>query len=155
MNEPAALHVELQPSGIASAAVVVGVVATSALVAWLPVDPWLRAVAIVTLGAYGIVLNRTWAQRSTSRAVLAIVVDANRHIAVTERSGRRSEGEVQNDSYVGALLTTIVWRRAGARRSHAIAILPDMLPAEDFRKLRVLLRMGQPKTSPATTPARR
>ena len=155
MNEPAALHVELQPSCIASATVAVGVVATSALVAWLPVDPWLRAIAIIFLGAYGIVLNRSWAQRSTSRAVQAIVLDANRHIAVIARSGHRREGEVQDDSYVGALLTTIVWRGAGERRSHAIAILPDMLFAEDFRKLRVLLRLGQPRTSPAATPARR
>jgi hypothetical protein len=45
---------------------------------------------------------------------------------------------------VGSVLTTIVWRRDGARRSHAIAILPDMLHAEDFRKLRLLLRLGRP-----------
>lgn len=133
----------------------VGVAATAALVAWLPLDSWVQAVAVTALGAYGVELNRTWAERSRSHAVLAIVLDANRHIAVIERSGRRSEGEVQSDSYVGALLTTIVWRGAGKRRSHAIAILADMLPAEDFRKLRVLLRLGQPKTSPAATPARR
>jgi hypothetical protein len=154
MNEPAALHVELQPSGFASAAVVVGVVATSALVVWLPLDPWLQAVATTTLGAYGIALNRSWAQRSTSGAVLAIVLDANRHIAVIARSGRRCEGEVQNDSYVGTLLTTIVWRRAGQRRSHAIAILPDMLLAEDFHKLR-RHATGTAWASPAATPARR
>src|SRR5580765_750695 len=99
MNEPAALYVELQPSCSASATVAVGVVATSALVAWLPVDPWPKAIAIIFLGAYGIALNRGWALRSTSRAVLAIVLDANRHIAVIARSGRRSEGEVQDDSY--------------------------------------------------------
>ena len=155
MNEPAALHVALQPSRIAGAAVVVGVIATSALVAWLPINPWLQAIAAIFLGAYGIALNRSWAQRSTSHAVVAIVVDANRHIVVVERGGRRVDGDVQEDSYVGAVLSTVVWRGAGERRSRAIAILPDMLPAEDFRKLRVLLRLGRPKASPATTPARR
>jgi len=34
-------------------------------------------------------------------------------------------------------------RPAGAHRSRATAILPDMLSAEDFRRLRVLLRLGR------------
>jgi hypothetical protein len=43
----------------------------------------------------------------------------------------------------GAMLTPIVLRPTGAHRSRAIAILPDMLGAEDLRKLRVLLRLGR------------
>jgi hypothetical protein len=155
MNEPAALHVAFQPSRIAGTAVVVGVAATAALVAWRPIDSWVRAITVLFLGAYGIALNRSWAQRSTSHAVVAIVVDANRRIVVIARGGRRFDGDVQEDSYVGAVLSTVVWRGADERRSGAIAILADMLPAEDFRKLRVLLRLGQPKSSPATTPERR
>ena len=52
-------------------------------------------------------------------------------------------GHCATRHYVGGSLTSIVWRRAGARRSRAIAILPDMLPAEDFRRLRVLLRYAR------------
>ena len=154
MNEPAALHIELRPSRIAVAVTLVGVVATSALVAWLPVEPWQQFLAVTALGAYGIALVRA-AQHSTRRAVVAIVLGADRNIAVIERSGRRTDGVVQDDSYVGSALTTIVWRSAGARRTCTIAILPDMLPAEEFRKLRVLLRLGQPKSIAATTPAHR
>ena len=143
MNEPAALQIEFRPSRIASAVTLVGVVATSALIAWLPAEPWYRFLGVTALGAYGIALVRAWGQRATRRAVVAIVLGADRHIAVIERSGRRIEGEVQDDSYVGSALTTIVWRGEGGRRSRAIAILPDMLPAEDLRKLRVLLRLGR------------
>ncbi len=109
---------------------------------------------MTALGAYGIALVRA-AQHSTRRAVVAIVLGADRNIAVIERSGRRTDGVVQDDSYVGSALTTIVWRSAGARRSRTIAILPDMLPAEEFRRLRVLLRLGQPKPTVAATPVHR
>jgi hypothetical protein len=143
MNEPAALQIEFLPSSIAGVVTLLAVIATAALVAWLPREPWYRLLAVSALGAYGIALTRAWAQRSTPRAVVAIALDANRHIAIVERSGHRIEGEVQDDSYVGSMLTTIVWRGSGARRSRTIAILPDMLSAEDLRKLRVLLRLGK------------
>jgi hypothetical protein len=93
-------------------------------------------------------------QRPFSLAEVDVLTLA-RAATVVERGGRRIEGEVQYDSYVSAVLTTVVWRGTDQRRSSAIAILPDMLPEEDFRKLRVLLRLGQPKTSHAATPARR
>lgn len=155
MNEPAALRVTLQPSRIAGGVTLVAVAATSALMAWLPIAPWLQALAVTTLGIYGIALVRTWGQRSTSRSVVAIMLGADRRITVVERNGRRTEGEVQEDSFVDSALTTIVWRGVGAHRSRTIAILPDMLLAEDFRKLRVLLRLGGAKAPAATTPAHR
>jgi hypothetical protein len=143
MNEPAVLQIEFLPSRIAGGLTLAAVVATAALIAWLPGDAWQRLLAVIVLGAYGMALVRAWSRRSARRAVVAIALGADRHIAVIERSGRRIEGEVQDDSYVGSALTTIVWRGEGARRSRTIAILPDMLPAEDFRKLRVLLRLGR------------
>jgi hypothetical protein len=143
MNEPAALQIEFLPSHIAGGLTLAAVVVTAALIAWLPVDAWQRLLAVIVLGAYGIALVRAWSRRSTRRAVVGIALGADRSIAVIERSGRRIEGEVQDDSYVGSALTTIVWRGRGARRSRTIAILPDMLTAEDFRKLRVLLRLGR------------
>jgi hypothetical protein len=147
MNEPAALRIDFLPSRIAGVVTLLAVIATAALVAWLPTAPWHRLLAVSALGAYGIALARAWAQRSTRRAVVAIALDANRRIAIVEHSGHRIEGEVQDDSYVGSMLTTIVWRGRGAHRSRTIAILPDMLSAEDFRKLRVLLRLGKVKTA--------
>ncbi len=149
MNQPAALQIEFRPSLVAGLLTLALVVATSALVAWLPAEPWQRLLAVSLLGVYGVAVVRAWAERSTRRAIVAIAVGADRHIAVVERSGRRVEGEVQDDSYVGFAITTIVWRGAGARYSRTIAILPDMLSAEDFRRLRVLLRLGK-----APSPAR-
>ena len=61
---------------------------------------------------------------------------------ITDRFGRHVTAIVQPESYVGALLTTLVLRPEGARRSRALAIWPDTMPADEFRRLRVLLRHG-------------
>jgi hypothetical protein len=143
MQEPAALRIELAPSCLAAAAIVVFVIATAALVAWLPGQPWLRAGGVIALGAYAIAIMRIWAYRTARRSIVLFVLGPNRHITITERGGRRIEGIVQADSYVGGVLTTVVMRPAGGRWSRSIAILPDMLSAEDFRRLRVRLRLAQ------------
>ena len=36
-----------------------------------------------------------------------------------------------------------MWRPDGARWSRAILIVPDMLPPDDFRRLRVMLRYAR------------
>jgi hypothetical protein len=53
---------------------------------------------------------------------------------------------VDPSSYVGAALTTLVWRVNGApwwRSPEVILILPDVVPADDFRRLRIFLRYGR------------
>ncbi len=57
--------------------------------------------------------------------------------------GRLVAGHVRGSSRVGALVTTIVWRPDGAWRSRAILLVPDALPEDDFRRLRVLLRYAR------------
>jgi hypothetical protein len=70
-------------------------------------------------------------------------------VRLIERTGRHIEGIVQPDSYVGALLTTLVVRPEGKRRLRTLTILPDMLPADDLRRLRLLLRLGHAATTAA------
>ena len=104
---------------------------------------------MIGIGAYAILTLRHWATRSASRAIIGIELDADRAVRLIERTGRQIEGMVQPDSYVGALLTTLVVRPDGKRRLRTIVVLPDMLPAEDFRRLRLLLRLGHAATTAA------
>jgi hypothetical protein len=120
-----------------------------ALIAWLPGDSWLRALAVLVTGTHGMASLRMWALRGSRRSIVAIELRGDAQVALTERSGRRIEGRVGADSsYVGASLTTLVVRGKGAFASRATAILPDMLPSEDFRRLRVLLRLAEPGKNP-------
>jgi hypothetical protein len=49
-------------------------------------------------------------------------------------------GEVVDGSFVAPWLTVVRWRPLGARFTRTLLVLPDMLDAEAFRALRVVLR---------------
>jgi len=125
------------------ALVVVASVTTAALVAWLPGNEWIRAAVALAAGVQGIATFRSWGLRVSPHSVAVIDIDSDRRAVFTERGGRRIEGIVCADSYVGALLTTLVMRPDKARYSRAEALLPDMMRTEDFRRLRTLLRFGK------------
>jgi hypothetical protein len=147
MKAARTLRLSLGPSRLALALICVTCLATCALVAWLPGAAAFRGVSVIGIGAYAILTMRHWATRSASRAIVGIELDADRAVRLIDRTGRHIEGTVQPDSYVGALLTTLVVRPEGKRRLRTIAILPDMLPADDFRRLRLLLRLGHAATT--------
>jgi hypothetical protein len=117
-------------------------VATAALLALAPGPAPLRAAAVVTIGVHAMWTLRRWALRTTRTAVIGVEISADGRAALIERGGRRCEGCVRPESYIGEWLTTLVVRPDGAWTSRATAILPDMLPAEDLRQLRVLLRVA-------------
>ena len=91
----------------------------------------------------------------TGRGVPALMhVGNDRRMTVTDCEGRSHSGRILDDSFVGAWLTTIVWRRDGQPWWHAataVVVLPDMLPADDLRRLRVALRYGSPATRGTTS----
>ncbi|OLE20414.1 MAG: hypothetical protein AUG50_00730 [Betaproteobacteria bacterium 13_1_20CM_3_63_8] len=149
MKATPALRISLGASRSASALICLAWLATAALVAWLPGAAALRGALVTGIGAHAILTMRHWATRSASHAIIGVELDADRAVCLTERTGRRIEGMVQPDSYVGALLTTLVVRPDGKRRLRTIAVLPDMLPADDFRRLRLLLRLGHGSTTAA------
>lgn len=126
--------------------------ATVGVVAMLPIHPLLIALAIGAVAAWA--GNRIWAValRRSPRAVRELRIEGDRTIVATLVSGERLKGEVQEASYVGAIVTTLTWRSKGALCARSVLILPDMLPAEDFRRLRVLLRYSR-SDEPASAPA--
>ena len=107
----------------------------------------LRAAAVIAIGAHALRALRTSALQSAACAVVGVELSSDRRAVLIERCGRRCEGEVRAESYVGEQFTTLVMRPDGARVSRAVAILPDMLPEEDLRRLRVLLRYGDASTT--------
>jgi hypothetical protein len=116
----------------------------TALVVALPLDP--RAAAASALAT--LVASARGVRACAGRRVPALVhVGLDRRLTVTTRDGRSRDGSILDASYVGACLTTIVWRSDGAPwyvPARALLILPDTLPRDDFRRLRVVLRYGRP-----------
>ena len=135
------MRIELLRSPIGAAVVVAAFLATAALLALLPGLAWLRAAAVVAIGAHAIRTLHVAALRTAKSAIVGVELAPDGRAALIERSGGRREGRVQPECYVGTWLTTLVVRIDDERWSRAMPILPDMLPAEDLRRLRVLLRV--------------
>jgi len=142
MKSTSVLRVSLQSSRIAAGLLAAATIATAAMLALLPAEPWLRAAGVLVAGACGLHALRTTAAIGINRAIASIELAADRRIVITDRFGERIAAILRPESYVGALLTTLVLRPEGARRSRALAIWPDTMPADELRRLRVLLRHG-------------
>ncbi len=145
---PPAVVVTLRASRGAGIALGVLATGTAGVVLALPMPLWCQAALILVLVTWTTWQFQCIALRSGAGAVTEIRVVANRLIAVRYGTRPLVAGHVRSASYVGAHLTTIVWRPDGARRSRTVLILPDMLPEDDFRRLRVLLRYGRGNDAP-------
>jgi hypothetical protein len=123
--------------------------ATAMLVLSLRLPWW---VTVGALGAVASVAARTFWRCGGRGVPVSIVVADNRRITVAWGDGNAVAADILDASYVGEWLTTIVWRADDApwwQPARALLVLPDMLPADDFRRLRVLLRYGVPREVPA------
>jgi membrane-bound toxin of toxin-antitoxin system len=143
MRWPPPVRVSLARSTIASAAIAALALATSLIVATLPLDPLFVGLALIAIAAWAIDRVQVVGLRHGRRAVRSFELRGDLTLVVVSGDGTASAGRVRRDSYVGARLSTIVWRPYGRWRSRTILLLPDMLPAEEFRRLRVLLRYGR------------
>jgi len=144
MDSPPCLHVELSRSRIAGATITGGSAAMAALMLVLPLDPWWAAATLLAIGGVALRALRLCVGRAVPKV---LQMGGDRRLTAITRDGRSCSGHILDDSYVGAQLTTIVWRPDGApwyMPVRAIVILPDSLAADAFRRLRVLLRYGQP-----------
>jgi hypothetical protein len=148
MKRTPPLCLELHASRAGRRLVALAGAATAALIAWLPLTLEFRIAALLAVAQATIDGIRRCAGRGLP-ASLRVGVD--RRIAVRRQGDSElAEGTILDASYVGAHVATIVWRpdgdRVGWRRlrpAPTIVVLPDALSAEDFRRLRVVLRYGR------------
>jgi hypothetical protein len=147
MRLPPPLHLSPRHSRIGRAAIVAGSLVTEMLMVALPL-PWFCGIsAVVAIAAVGRRAMRNCAGPGVPSLLL---VGADRRISVRDARGRLVRGTILDATYVGTALTSIVWRADGDARGwgrllppRALLILPDTLPPDDFRRLRVMLRYGR------------
>ena len=135
--------VALASSRIATACFATAALASAVLIALLPIAPEWRIGAETLLLIYTVASLRRLGRRKAMHAVVRLEVGEDLRGAITERCGRRIEGTITDQTYVGPNFASVLLRPDGRRLSRAIPIFADMLPAEDFRRLRVLLRLGR------------
>jgi hypothetical protein len=143
MHMPPSVHVVLAPSRIAGAGLGVLAAATITLTLAMPLEPWVQAVLVAAVVTWAGASFQVAALHRGRHGVTEIRVAPDLTLVACMGDGHLVAGYVRAATYVGAWMTTIVWRPDGRRVSRAILVLPDMLPAEDFRRLRVMLRYAR------------
>ena len=143
MQWPPPVRVVLSSSYTALALIGSLALATCAVIASMPLQPAAVGLATIVVVVWAIDRIHVVAFRQGPRAVRMFEVRGDLTVVVVTGDGNARAGRVHRDSYVGARLSTLVWRPFGRWRSRAILLLPDMLPAQDFRRLRILLRYGR------------
>jgi hypothetical protein len=147
MHKPPSVFVSLGPSRIACGAIALLTIATSLVLLTMPLPfPVVLAASCALAGWAGNRL-RVIGLRRGPRAVRDIRLEGDDAVTIGYGAGRSVTGVLRLSSSVGPRVTTLVWRPHGAHCSRAVLILPDMLSADAFRRLRVLMRYGRSDTS--------
>jgi hypothetical protein len=141
--------VRLGPSRLAAYAGALGGCATMALVAATPLPAIVQAPLVGTLALATFFHLRIHAFRRSPASVRSFMLAPDGAIDVELAAGWR-EGRLRGASFVAPFLTIVRWRAAGSRFDRRIVVLPDMLPSESFRALRVLLRWSPTLATPGT-----
>lgn len=124
---------EFKYSRVACAYLSAAVAGTLALLILVPFADGVRA------ALFGhVIVGATISHRRLAR-VRELRLDCRRTIAVREGDAWRA-GEVRAGSFVAPWLVIVRWRPQGARLDRTLVILPDMIPANALRKIRVILR---------------
>jgi len=147
MRSPGSVRIVLRPSTLAGMFVAITHVATAALLAWLPLDAWLRSITVIAIGMHGLWAIRRSSLLSLGSSIVAMELSADRRVQLLRRDGRRIEGRALPESYVGEWLATLIVRCDGSRRALALWLLPDMADADELRRFRAQLRLSRPEHS--------
>ena len=90
---------------------------------------------------------------SSRHSIVAIELNDRESAAAQFGSGAWRAASILGTTYVSPSLTVLNLRIDGYALARHALIVPDAMPAEDFRKLRVILRWGYAKNRIAPTRA--
>lgn len=108
----------------------------------VPLDAVLRLMLALALVCSLLYYGYRHGLPQSGAAVDGLHLAADGTFSVHLRQGDWQPVEVRGSSFVQPWLTVLHLDLAGRRRCLALVVLPDMLPREDFRRLRVWLRWG-------------
>lgn len=148
MRHRQSVDIRLGPSRVLALWIVTLHLATAAIVVAQPIAAWARYPVGGVLVVLGVL--HAWNELAgRRRGISSLALAEDRTVAFVDRAGQRSRGRVAPTTYVGDRLVVLHTREDGRRFCRTDAILADMLSPDDFRRLKVLLRLSR---APADDP---
>ena len=89
------------------------------------------------------VLNK-YALKKSPNAVLGVIWDANNEWMLKTKVGDTLSVELMRDSYVNPMITILLFKQESKLGYISVILLKDNIDENDFRRLRVRLKVGQP-----------
>lgn len=137
------LKITLRPSWLLAGILTLAHAAAIAVVLLVGIPLWIKIIATAVLIAQWLIVVRQRALLRGPNVALAIEITSDHEINLRTRASGWREYDVLGYTYVTPYLTILNLRQSGDRTTSHVALLPDSLEAEDFRKLRVWLRWKQ------------
>jgi len=131
----------IHASHAAGAWIAVTALATIGLVALDPVTLAVRIVAIAWVACAAIEAIHSRALLRGPRAARHLRI-AEGWVELQDGNGRARAGTLRPGSFVAPWLTIVRWRPEGAWCDRTVPLLPGMVDAEAFRRLRIVLRFS-------------
>ena len=131
----------IHASHAAGAWIAMSALATIALIALTPGALALRILAITWVSCAALEAIHSRALLRGARAARYVRIAAG-SVEIEDGDGRVRTGTLRPGSFVAPWLAIVRWRADGARWERTVPILPGMLDAEAFRRLRVVLRFS-------------
>jgi hypothetical protein len=143
-----AVDVVLGPSRQAAAGLLAASAATVGIVACTPWGLTLQAALGAAVLAGAMRAHRCVARLRGHAAISRFRLEPDGTLTGSGSGEGQLEGRIRPGSFVAPWLTIVRWRPEGARFDRTIPVFPDMLDADAFRRLRVLLRWSGEPPSP-------
>ena len=137
------LKISLRASWLLVAILALAHGAAIAIVLLVSIPLWAKPIAAAGLTVHLFVVARRQALLLTPDSAVAIEISSDNKLSVKARHGEWSEYAVLGDTYVTSYLTVMNLKHTDTHEGKRVAILPDSVGAEDFRKLRVWLRWNE------------
>lgn len=134
------LRLSLKTSRQLTVLLAAGHLIAAACVFSVPLPLWLRILLPSLLLTSLVYHLRYQAWRSWPFSIVALEFEHDGTVFMHYRNGKILEAAVLGSSFVAPYLTIILLKSNRSRFVRSVVLLPDMLPAELFRSLRVWLR---------------
>ncbi|MDB5810021.1 MAG: hypothetical protein JWN94_2143 [Betaproteobacteria bacterium] len=138
----------LRPSRLLATILVLAHAAAVVLIWTVAFPSWAASGATAVLVVQCFYLVRQRALLLGANSATAIEITSDHQLNIQSRAADWSECDVLDTTYVTPYLTLLNYRPRGNRLARHIALLPDSLHPDDFRKLRVWLQWRESGVAP-------